>query len=74
MNSTKKTKKFNYLKFKSKRQSTSEQNGEIIETEKRTNKHYKPSHAAVLKRRSNTNLRLKFSKQNLADNEQNNYV
>ena len=69
-----KTKKFNYLKFKPKNQSPSEENEEIIHTEKRTNEHHKPSYAAVLKRRSNTNLRRKFSKQNLAENEQNNSV
>ena len=69
-----KTKKFNYLKFKPKNQSPSEENEEIIHTEKRTNEHQKPSYAAVLKRRSNTNLRRKFGKQNLAQNEQNSSV
>ena len=53
-----KTKKFNYLKFKPKNQSPSEENEEIIHTEKRTNEHHKLSYAAVLKRRSNTNLLL----------------
>ena len=53
-----KTKKFNYLKFKPKNQCPSEENEEIILTEKRTNEHYKPSYAAVLNRKSNTNLRL----------------
>ena len=38
-----KIKKFNYLKFKPKNQSLSEENEEIIHTEKRTNEHYKPS-------------------------------
>ena len=60
-----KTKKFNYLKFKPKNQPPSE---------KRTNEYHKPSYAAVLKRRRNTNLRRKFSKQNLAENKQNNFV
>ena len=69
-----KTKKFNCLKFKPKNQSPSEENEEIIHTEKRTNEHQKPSYATVLKRRSNTNLRRKFSKQNLAENEQNSSV
>ena len=69
-----KTKKFNYLKFKPKNQSPSEENEEIIHTEKTTNEHHKPPYAAVLKRRSNTNLRRKFSKQNLAEYEQNSSV
>ena len=46
----------------------------MIHTEARTNKHTKLSYTAVLKRRSNANLRRKFSKQNLAENEQNNSV
>ena len=69
-----KTKKFNYLKFKPKNQSPSEENEEIIHTEKRTYKHHKTAYAAVFKRRSNTKLRRIFSKQNLAENEQNNSV
>ena len=69
-----KIKKFNYLKFKPKSQCLSEENEEIIHTEKRTKEHYKPSWVIVLKRRSNTNLRRKFSKQNLAENEQNNSI
>ena len=70
----KKTKKFNYLKFKPKNQCPSEENEEIIHTEKITNEHHKPSYAALLKRRSNTNLRRKFSKQNLAENKGTNSV
>ena len=66
--------KFNYVKFKPKNQSASEEKEEIIHTEKRTNEHCKPSYAAVLKRKSNANLRRKFSKQNLVENEQNNSV
>ena len=69
-----KIKKFNYLKFKPRSQCLSEENQEIIHTEKRTKEHYKPSSVIVLKRRSNTNLRRKFSKQNLAENEQNNSI
>ena len=43
-------------KIKPKNQSPSEENEEIIHTEKRTNKHYKPSLTAVFKRKSNRNL------------------
>ena len=78
MNSTKstykKTKKFDYLKFKPKNQSPLEENKEIITQKNRTNKHYKLSYAVVLKRKSNINLRPKFSKQKLAANEKNNSV
>ena len=42
-----KTKKFNYLKFKLKNQSSSEENKEIIDTEKRTNEHFTPSYTSV---------------------------
>ena len=42
-----KTKKFNYLKFKPKNQSSSEENKEIIDTEKRTNEHFTPSYTSV---------------------------
>ena len=70
---TKKKKKFNYLKFKPKI-NPPQKKTEIIDTEKRTNEHNKPSYAAVLKRRNNTNLRCKLSKQNLSENEQNNSV
>ena len=45
-----KIKKFNYIKFKPKNQSPSEENEEIILTEKRANEHYKPSYAPVLKK------------------------
>ena len=65
---------FNYVKFKPKNQSHSEENEEIIHVDKRTNEHYKPPYAAVLKRRSNINLRRKLSKQNLAGNEPNDSV
>ena len=63
-----KLKKFDYLKRKPKNQSPSEENEEIIHTEKRTSEHYKPSRIAVLKIRSNTNLQREFSKQHLAEN------
>ena len=78
MNSTKstykKTKKFDYLKFKPKNQSPLEENKEIITQKNRTNKHYKLSYAVVLKRKCNINLRPKFSKQKLAANETSNSV
>ena len=51
-----KIKKFNYLKLKPKNQPPSEENEEIIHTKKRTNVHYKPSYAAVLKEKRNTKL------------------
>ena len=66
-----KIKKLNYVKFKAKNQS---QNEEIIHTDKRTNECYKLSYAAVLKRKRNTNLQRKFSKQNLPENEPNNSI
>ena len=69
-----KTKKLNYLKFKPKNQSLSDENEEINHKEKRTNKHYKSSYAVVLKRKSITNSRRKFSKQNPAENEPSNSV
>ena len=69
-----KTKKFDYLKFKPKNQSPLEENKEIITQKNRANKHYKLSYAVVLKRKSNINLRPKFSKQKLAANETNNSV
>ena len=68
------TKKFNYLKSKPKNQSPSEENEEIIHNEKRPSDHFKPLYAALLKRKSNTNLWRKFNKQNLAENETNNFV
>ena len=74
VNGTRKIKKFNYLNFKPKNQSPREENGEISHTENRRNKHYKMSYEAVLKRISHTNLRRKFSKQNLAENKQNNLL
>ena len=68
------TKKLNYLKFKPKNQSLSDENKEINHKEKATNKYYKSSYAIVLKRKSNTNSRRKFSKQNPAENEPSNSV
>ena len=81
MNSTentynKETKKFNYLKFTPKNQSSQKKTkkSEIIDAGKTTNEHCKPSYAAALKRKSNTNLRRKLNKQNIGENELNKSV
>lgn len=45
-------------------------------TQKKTNKHYKPSYAncqSVSKRKSNTNLPRKFSKKNLSEKRRNHF-
>ena len=64
-----KRKKFNYLKYKPKIKNTSKKNEPPHQTERPTSEHQKPPYSSVLNRKSNTNLRRKFSKQNLAYND-----
>ena len=66
-----KEKMFGYLKHKPKPQNTSETNEPSDQKETPTNGHQKPLYCSVLKRKSNTNLRRKFSKQNLAYKDNN---
>ena len=71
-----KRKKFNYLKYKPKTQNAFEINESSDQPERPTNEYtneyQKPLYSSVLKRKSNTNLRRKFSKLKLAYNDNNN--
>ena len=66
-----KRKKFNYLKYKPKTENPFETRKSSDQPERPTIEHQKPLYSSVLKRKSNTNLQRKFSKQNLAYNNKN---
>ena len=67
-----KRKTFNYLKYKPKTQNAFETNQSSDQPERPTTEHQKPLSSSVLKKKSNTNLRQRFGKQNLAYNDNNN--
>ena len=66
-----KEKTFNYLKYKPKTQNAFEINKSSDQPEGPTTEHQKLQYFTVLKKKSNTNLQHKFSKQDLAYNNNN---